>query len=78
MQDKIDDNSTSAKTDWWELSCHVTCISCNTDVTKFVCNECGVQQALATPCGVEGTSNKRFAVALNEIEVAFIWCVKAT
>ena len=65
---------------WWEMSNQISCISCKTvnnvneNNSSFSCVECGEEQIVADTCCDEPSSNKRFAVRVNELETECPTC----
>ena len=65
---------------WWEMSNQISCISCKTvnnaneNNSSFSCAECGEEQIVADTCCDEPSSNKRFAVRINELETECPTC----
>ena len=66
--------------DWWEMSNQISCKSCKTvnDVNEngssFSCVVCREDQIVATTCCDKSSSNKRFAVPINESETQCPTC----
>ena len=64
----------------WEISNHISCISrktvndVNENDSSFSCVKCGENQIVATTCCVEPSTNKRFAVRINESETECPTC----
>ena len=65
---------------WWEMSNQISCISCKTvnnvneNNSSFLCVEYGEEQIVADTCCDEPSSNKRFAIRINELETECPTC----
>ena len=67
-------------TDWWEMSKKIFCISCkiinaiNEKDSNFSCVEYKEDQIVVTTCCNEPSTNKRFAMRINESETEYPTC----